>query len=84
MSPKDKMRNPDFQKLLRIALADLSIRQTLLENDVADVNEEMRSLEKDDKLDKLDARIRVIKKDYAHYKQFIDPSFKLDVTDQYS
>ncbi len=83
MDPKDRISEPDFQKLLQIALTDLSIRQTLLENEVASVNEEMRSLEKDDKLDKLDARIRNIKTDYAHYRQFVDPNFNLDVSEQY-
>ncbi|WP_282803562.1 hypothetical protein [Secundilactobacillus kimchicus] len=48
MQTKDQMSEPDFQRLVQIALTDLAIRRTVAENDMADVNEEMRSLEKDD------------------------------------
>ncbi|AKP64365.1 hypothetical protein FC99_GL000594 [Levilactobacillus koreensis JCM 16448] len=83
MLTKEQMGEPDFQKLLKVVLTDLTIRRTLLENEVQEVNEEMRSLEKDDKLDKLDVEIRAIQTDYDHYQQFVDPDFKLDVASQY-
>lgn len=84
MLTKDQITDPDFQKLLQIALTDLSIRRTMAENTVAEVNQEMRSLEKDDRLDKLDLQIQAIRADYDHYSQFVDPSFKLDINQEYS
>lgn len=83
MLTKTEMNERDFQKLLQIALNDLGLRQTMLENEVSAVNDEMRSLEKDDKLDKLDMQIRAIRQDYDHYHQFVDTNFKLNVADQY-
>ena len=84
MLTKTEMNERDFQKLLQIALNDLGLRQTMLENEVSAVNDEMRSLEKDDKLDRLDAQIRAIQSDYDHYRQFLDPEFKMDVTAPYN
>ncbi|MDT6965281.1 hypothetical protein [Lactiplantibacillus pentosus] len=46
MLTKADMSDRDFQKLLQVALTDLGLRQTMLENRVSEVNEEMRSLEK--------------------------------------
>lgn len=83
MLSKAEMNERDFQKLLQIALTDLGLRQTMLENEVSSVNEEMRSLEKDDKLDKLDMQIRSVRQYYEHYHQFVNSNFKLDVADQY-
>ncbi|ANZ62768.1 hypothetical protein AYR62_00740 [Secundilactobacillus paracollinoides] len=83
MTPKSQMSDPDFQRLLKVALTDLTIRRTMLENEMQDVNEEMRSLEKDDKLDKLDMQIQAIRRDYDHYMQFVDPEFKLDLAEEY-
>ncbi|KZU93154.1 hypothetical protein A1D15_1911 [Lactiplantibacillus plantarum] len=80
MLSKAEMNERDFQKLLQIALTDLGLRQTMLENEVSSVNEEMRSLEKDDKLD---MQIRAVRQDYEHYHQFVNSNFKLDVADQY-
>ncbi|MCH5461213.1 hypothetical protein HC026_01510 [Lactobacillus sp. LC28-10] len=84
MLTKNQMSDSDFQKLLQVALTDLTIRRTLVENTVAEVNEEMRSLEKDDRLDKLDMQIQAIAHDYDHYKQFVNPNFKLDINQEYS
>ncbi|MTV82161.1 hypothetical protein [Secundilactobacillus folii] len=84
MKNKSDMTDPDFQKLLQIALTDLSIRRTMAENTVSEVNQEMRSLEKDDRLDKLDLQIQSIRHDYDHYRQFVDPNFKLDINQEYS
>ncbi|MGX6393303.1 hypothetical protein [Lactiplantibacillus pentosus] len=83
MLTKADMSDRDFQKLLQVALTDLGLRQTMLENRVSEVNEEMRSLEKDDQLDKLDMQLRAVRQDYDHYRQFVDFDFKLDVADQY-
>ncbi|MCT3307273.1 hypothetical protein [Lactiplantibacillus pentosus] len=83
MLTKADMSDRDFQKLLQVALNDLGLRQTMLENRVSEVNEEMRSLEKDDQLDKLDMQLRAVRQDYDHYRQFVDSDFKLDVADQY-
>nr|WP_239458038.1 hypothetical protein [Limosilactobacillus alvi] len=79
---KTEMTEPDFQKLITLVLADLTIRRTLLENRVAEVNEEMRSLEKDAELEDLDNQITAIQADYDHYKEYADPSFNIDL-DQY-
>lgn len=84
MLTKDQMSDSDFQKLLQVALTDLTIRRTLAENTMAEVNEEMRSLEKDDRLDKLDMQIQAIAHDYDHYKQFVDPNFSIDIDQEYS
>lgn len=84
MLNKDQMSDSDFQKLLQVALTDLTIRRTLAENTVAEVNEEMRSLEKDDRLDKLDMQIQAIANDYEHYQQFVDPKFTLNIDQEYS
>jgi D-ribose pyranose/furanose isomerase RbsD len=84
MQLQNKMSTPDFQKLLKIALADLAVRQTIVENEMQHVNEEMRSLEKDDHLDRLDLQLLTIKNDYEHYLQFVDPDFTLDITKLYA
>lgn len=84
MLTKNQMSDSDFQKLLQVALTDLTIRRTLAENTMAEVNDEMRSLEKDDRLDKLDMQIQAIAHDYDHYKQFVDPNFKIDIDQEYS
>lgn len=83
MKTKDEMTQPDFQKLLALVLDDLSIRRTLLENREQEVNQEMRSLEKDAELEQLDNQIQSIQQDYDHYKQFVDPNIKIDTNDFY-
>ena len=84
MKTKDEMTQPDFQKLLALVLDDLSIRRTLLENREQEVNQEMRSLEKDAELEQLDNQIQLIQQDYDHYKQFVDPNIKIDTSDFYT
>ncbi|GAF35486.1 hypothetical protein [Lentilactobacillus farraginis] len=83
MKTKNDMSEADFQKLVQIALSDLQIRRTLLENEVASVNEEMRSLEKDAKLDQLDMRIRAVQADYEHYRQFNRTTEAVNIDQQY-
>ena len=46
------------------------------------MNQEMRSLEKDAELEDLDNQIQAIQADYHHYRDFVDPNFKIDL-DQY-
>ena len=80
---KDKMTEGDFQKLLQIGLQSLGIQQTLLENQITELNLEMRTLERDDELEKLDRQLIAIKQDYQHYTTFINKNFKLDWTSYY-
>lgn len=46
MKTMQEMAPADFQKLIALVLADLTIRRTLLENREQEVNQEMRSLER--------------------------------------
>ncbi|GBG96719.1 hypothetical protein [Lactococcus termiticola] len=73
----------DLQKLLHIALQSLAIQKTLLENQVAELNKEMRTLERDDELEKLDHSILLISRDYDHYKAMLDPTIKIDLENYY-
>ena len=61
MKKQSEMHSADFQKLLALALGDLAVRRTILENKVAEVNQELRSLEKDAELEKLDQRLPLFK-----------------------
>ncbi|WP_416353357.1 hypothetical protein ACNAN0_11535 [Agrilactobacillus fermenti] len=67
-----EMSQGDFQRLLQIALSDLRIRRTLLENHMADVQAEPRSLEQDDEIDRTEQQIQRIAADYRHYQTFVD------------
>lgn len=84
MKTKNDMNQTDFQKLLAIVLDDLSIRRTLLENREQEINKELSSLEKDRELEELDNQIFAIQQDYDHYKEFVDPSIKIDINKYYS
>ncbi|MFD1471654.1 hypothetical protein [Companilactobacillus mishanensis] len=75
MKNKSEMSDGDFQKLIRICMNDLTIQRTLLENDMQEQRDDLRTLEQDQAIDKLERRIMLIKKDYEHYSQFADPSF---------
>ena len=61
MKTMQEMAPADFQKLIALVLADLTIRRTLLENREQEVNQEMRSLEKDAELEDLDNQIQAIR-----------------------
>ena len=39
MKKQSEMHSADFQKLLALALGDLAVRRTILENKVAEVNQ---------------------------------------------
>lgn len=80
---KASMTEPDFQKLLALVLADLTIRRTLCENRVAEVNQQLRSLEKDAELEALDQQITALQADYDHYHAYVDPAFHLDLEQYY-
>lgn len=73
-TPQSDMTAGDFQQLLQIALSDLTIRRTLLENQIRQLQEEPRSLEQENAIDQADQEIQDIAKDYRHYKQYVDPS----------
>ncbi|MFC6322353.1 hypothetical protein [Companilactobacillus baiquanensis] len=75
MKSKDDMSNGDFQKLLAIGLNDLSIQRTLLENEIQHQRDDLRTLEQDQAIEKLERNIMLIKKDYEHFKEFSDPTF---------
>ncbi|MFD0896904.1 hypothetical protein [Loigolactobacillus binensis] len=72
MLSKDDMAPADFQKLLNIALMDLRIRRTLLENEIADQRADLRTLEQDEAIEKLEQQIQPVREDYDHYKQFLE------------
>ncbi|MCI1986383.1 MAG: hypothetical protein LKJ69_05595 [Lactobacillus sp.] len=82
MLTQAEMSTGDFQKLLRIALNDLTIQRTLLENEMAQEADDLRTLERDDNVATLDRRIMLIQRDYDHYKQFLDPDYH-DTLPQY-
>ncbi|MFD1418073.1 hypothetical protein [Companilactobacillus keshanensis] len=75
MKSKEDMSNGDFQKLLAISLNDLSIQRTLLENEIQHQREDLRTLEQDQAIEKLERNIMLIKKDYEHFQEFADASF---------
>lgn len=75
MKEKSEMSTGDFQKLLQISLSDLKIQRTLLENEIQHQRDDLRTLEQDQAIEKLERRIMLIKKDYEHYQSFVDPDF---------
>lgn len=64
------MSEADFQKLISIALSDLSIRRTLLENESRQLQNQMRTLEQEETLEKIEEEILAIERDYQHYLAF--------------
>ncbi|WP_125565177.1 hypothetical protein [Companilactobacillus insicii] len=78
MKAQTEMSRGDFQKMIKICLNDLSIQRTLLENEEQNQRNDMRTLEQDQAIEKLERRIMLIKKDYDFYKQFADPNFETD------
>lgn len=75
MKNKSDMTEGDFQKLIRICMNDLSIQRTLLENEMQAQRDDLRTLEQDEAIDNLERRIMLIKKDYDHYVDYIDPAY---------
>lgn len=71
MLEQSDMTTADFQKLLKIALMDLRIRRTLLENEIADQRAALRTLEQSEAIDQLEQQIQPLRQDYAHYEQFL-------------
>lgn len=68
----------DFQKLLQIALMDLRIRRTLLENEINELQDEIRTLEQEDQIGQLETQIMTIQKDYEHYKAYLSEAVATD------
>ncbi len=79
-NPSD-MTSGDFQRLLQIALSDLAIRRTLMENHMADLSAQPRSMERDAEIERSDMQVQRIAADYRHYQQFVDPTLakKIDI-----
>lgn len=68
----EEMGNGDFQKLLQIALQSLEMKQTIVEGRITELNQELRTLERDEEIEKLEAFFLSLKKDYQHYLTFVD------------
>ncbi|QGG61820.1 hypothetical protein [Loigolactobacillus bifermentans] len=71
MPTKADMSEGDFQKLLKIALMDLRIRRTLLENEITDQRNDLRTLEQDEAIERLEQQILPVQADYDHYRTFL-------------
>lgn len=71
MPTKADMSEGDFQKLLKIALMDLRIRRTLLENEITDQRNDLRTLEQDEAIERLEQQILPVQADYDHYSTFL-------------
>lgn len=72
MLKQNNMTAADFQKLLKIALMDLRIRRTLLENEIADQRADLRTLEQSEAIERLEQQIQPLRRDYDHYEQFLE------------
>lgn len=72
MLKQNDMTAADFQKLLKIALMDLRIRRTLLENEIADQRADLRTLEQSEAIERLEQQIQPLRRDYDHYEQFLE------------
>ncbi|MDR0297847.1 MAG: hypothetical protein LBI11_04260 [Streptococcaceae bacterium] len=70
------MSENEQQQVLSLALESLQVQATLLENQISELAQEIRTLERDDELDKLDAQLRAIRADYAYFQGFVDADFK--------
>lgn len=77
------MTEGDFQKLLQIALQSLSIQRTLLENQAAELNDELRTLERDDELEQIDRQLLLVRADYEHYLSLVDPEHPFNLNAYY-
>lgn len=73
----------DFQKLVHIALHYLTIRQTLVENELSQLQQELRTLEREEKVTELERELYLLQQDYQHYQAYSDPTFKIDWDNYY-
>lgn len=80
---KTEITETDFQKLLQIALQSLTIQRTLLENEAAELNQELRTLERDDELEKIDRALIALNSDYEHYLALVDKDAPFKLTAYY-
>ncbi|MFD1671887.1 hypothetical protein ACFQ5M_07265 [Agrilactobacillus yilanensis] len=78
-----QMTTGDFQRLLQIALSDLSIRRTLMENQIHQLEEAPHTLEQENAIDQLDQQIQRIATDYRHYQRFVDPELAAKIKVDY-
>lgn len=72
MKTKADMGQGDFQKLLQLTLQYLTLQQTIAENQINQLNEELRTLERDEEIDKLESALIRLRKDALHYQEFVD------------
>lgn len=66
-----EMSLQDQQKVLQLALQSLQIQQTLLENQLAETRLELRTLERDDALEKLEHQLILLRQDEEYFQQFL-------------
>lgn len=83
MNAENKYSAADEQKILTLALQSLSIQATLVENQIADLSAEMRTLERDDEIEKCDRQLTRLRADYTYFQQFLDPNMPIDLESLY-
>ncbi|MCL2676638.1 MAG: hypothetical protein FWF14_02065 [Streptococcaceae bacterium] len=81
MKTQNNMPNGEFQKILALGLQNLSIQATLLENQIAVLNQEMRTLERDDEIEKLDTELYNVRALYTRYNEYVDPDMSIELED---
>ncbi|VEI30783.1 Uncharacterised protein [Listeria grayi] len=75
------MTEGDFQKLLHIALANLRIQLTIVENEIQRTNQELRTLEQQEQLEKLEEQYLKLEKDWQHYTEFVKEGYYYEDND---
>lgn len=68
-----EMSLQDQQKVLQLALQSLQIQQTLVENQLAETRLELRTLERDDTIEKLESQLILLRKDETYFQQYLSP-----------
>lgn len=75
------MTEGDFQKLLHIALVNLRIQLTIVENEIQRTNQELRTLEQQEQLEKLEEQYLKLEKDWHHYTEFVKEGYYYEDND---
>ncbi len=78
MKKSTDLSSGEFQKLIQLALQYLTIRQTLIENELANLRLELRTLEREEQLTVLERELHLLQQDYQRYQAFSDPTFRID------
>ncbi|MDR0199571.1 MAG: hypothetical protein LBI43_03225 [Streptococcaceae bacterium] len=76
------MNDWEQQQALALALELLSLRITLLENQLQDLSLELPTLERDDEMLQVDQQLMHLKKDYERFASHVDPNFKKETYDE--